>query len=305
MSQSSSIPPGLGTAAAGNAICVLSMAIWAAGFPAAEFLLQSWPPLALAAARFSLATMLLMLVWGVIEGPARVRTAPWLRALRIGGLGFGLGAYLLILGQFYSDPVTAAVLATTMPVMAMGLEALAGSRRFGPQHLAGLAMAVLGGVIVAGASAAPGLFAWKGALCIFGSVLCFAWASRATVADFPGQSALAQTTLTLAGGMVAVVAAFAIGRAFDLAALPLRPFAPDQWMPMATYTFAAMALSQLLWIMGVTRLGIGIAAMHFNLAPFYVMLILAIQGAGWSWSRAVGAALVALGVVLAQRPLRR
>lgn len=35
--------------------------------------------------------------------------------------------------------------------------------------------------------------------------------------------------------------------------------------------------------------------------PFYVMLILVALGGDWSWLRAIGAAVVALGVLLAQR----
>ena len=41
-----------------NALCALSMVIWAAGFPAAEALLTTWPPMALIVARFGLASLM-------------------------------------------------------------------------------------------------------------------------------------------------------------------------------------------------------------------------------------------------------
>ena len=62
-----------------------------------------------------------------------------------------------------------------------------------------------------------------------------------------------------------------------------------------------MGLSQLLWIASVGRLGIGLASFHINVAPFYVMVIMLVLGAAWSWPQAIGAAIVGAGVVLAQR----
>ena len=62
----------------------------------------------------------------------------------------------------------------------------------------------------------------------------------------------------------------------------------------------SLALSQVLWIKSVGRLGIGLAALHINAAPFYVMLILFAFGAPWNWTQALGAAIVGLGVLVAQ-----
>jgi drug/metabolite transporter (DMT)-like permease len=64
-----------------------------------------------------------------------------------------------------------------------------------------------------------------------------------------------------------------------------------------------MALSQVLWIMSVRRLGIGMAALHINAAPFYVMIILFALGGAWVWAQALAALLVALGVLIAQHML--
>ena len=62
-----------------------------------------------------------------------------------------------------------------------------------------------------------------------------------------------------------------------------------------------MALSQFLWIISVGRLGVAVASFHVNLAPFYVMVILVAMGGDWGWAQAIGAAVVAMGVVIAQR----
>ena len=62
-----------------------------------------------------------------------------------------------------------------------------------------------------------------------------------------------------------------------------------------------MALSQAMWIASVGRLGIAVASFHMNLAPFYVMLVMLGMGGGWNWPQALGAVVVGLGVIIAQR----
>jgi len=50
-------------------------------------------------------------------------------------------------------------------------------------------------------------------------------------------------------------------------------------------------------------LGILIASLHMNAVPFYVMLIVVMfLGDPWGWDQAIGAVLVATGVLLAQAP---
>jgi drug/metabolite transporter (DMT)-like permease len=69
----------------------------------------------------------------------------------------------------------------------------------------------------------------------------------------------------------------------------------------------SLAVSQLMWIVAVGHLGIGLASLHINATPFYVMLILFAFGGVWNWMQAFAALLVAIGVLVAQGliPLRR
>jgi drug/metabolite transporter (DMT)-like permease len=55
-----------------------------------------------------------------------------------------------------------------------------------------------------------------------------------------------------------------------------------------------------MWIHGVGQVGIGVASFHLNAAPFYVMMIMLLFGHDWSWQQAIGAGILALGVILAQ-----
>ena len=56
----------------------------------------------------------------------------------------------------------------------------------------------------------------------------------------------------------------------------------------------------MLWIISVSRIGIGAASLHMNAVPFYVMVIFYLTGGAWSQLQLAGAGLVVLGVLIAQ-----
>ena len=69
-----------------------------------------------------------------------------------------------------------------------------------------------------------------------------------------------------------------------------------------------MAISQLLWIISVGRIGIGAASMHMNAVPFYVMLIVFALGGAWNWAQTARgrhrrrwASLIAQGLIRLRR----
>ena len=68
----------------------------------------------------------------------------------------------------------------------------------------------------------------------------------------------------------------------------------------------SLALAQFMWIRGAAGLGILLASLHMNAVPFYVMVIVVLfLGESWNWLQAAGAALVTIGVLLAQSASRQ
>lgn len=290
---------------AANLICMASMMIWAAGLPAADLLIQSVPPLPLTAARMLLAAAVLMPLWWAIDGGRAVAGANWARGITVGGIGFGFGAFLLVVGQARTDAVTVAVISAAMPVIGITLECLLDGRRLHPALVAGLLLSLLGGLFAYGGRMGEIGFG-LGALAAFGSVMCYTWASRQTIIGFPALSPLGRSAITLASAalvttLAAVVQAFTGGPAPDWAVIGAEEIAA-----LALFGIGSLALSQVLWIMSVGQLGIGVASLHSNAAPFYVMLLLFAMGGSWSWAQAFGAAIVGAGVLVAQgRPSRQ
>ena len=292
------VSSGQSAALSGNGLAVASMLTWAAGFPAAEILLQTWPPVALLAARLGLAVLVLIPLWVMIDGPRRVLRARWGHAMIVGGAGLGLGMFLLILAQKLTDPVTVAIIASCAPLMATGLELTAGTRRLKWNFVIGVLVSITGGVIATSAMAPAQL--GLGAGCAVLSVALFCWASQATARDFPDLSQTGRATITFTGGLVMASVLLFAAQWLGMDVLPSAAIDAEQMGMLAIYALISMALSQILFIGSISRLGVALASFHINIAPFYVMVIMVMLGDDWNGTRALGAGIVALAVVVAQ-----
>ena len=282
-----------------NLMCMASMLIWATAFPAVDYLVPVLPPLPLTALRMLIAVGFLIPIWLVWEGPGALRAANWGKGLWVGGIGFAAGAALLVQAQSMTDAVTVAVITATMPVIGIALECVLDGRRLTRALVFGLVLS-LGGGVVAYAARLGGMGLGLGAVLAFLSVVGFSWGSRLTVKGFPGLSAIGQTTVTLVGAAVSTSVLSVLQVA---AGGPAVAWASIGWPEVAAllvYGFGSLAASQLLWIMGVGRLGIGIASMHINAAPFYVMAFMSVLGHPWNGWQAAGALVVGMGVLLSQ-----
>lgn len=282
-----------------NFICMLSMLVWAAGLPAADLLIGKVPPLQLTAARMAMAALVLLPLWLALEGMAPLKSARWGKGIVIGGLSIGLGAFMLVIGQSMTGSVTVAIISASMPLIGIAIEVLLDGRKLTLALILGLILALIGGVMALGSGAAS-LNLGLGALFCFASVLTFTIGSRLTITAFPDLTPMGRTTVTLTGAAIltslAAIIHIAIGADTpDWALVGWREFGA-----LAIFSIGGLAISQVLWIMSVGQLGIGLASLHINATPFYVMLILFAFGAAWSWPQAIAAAVVGLGVMIAQ-----
>ena len=289
---------------AANLICMLSMLIWAAGLPANSYLIPILPPLVLSALRMAVAAAALLPFWLWLEGSQALRGADWVKGVGVGAM-IGMGGLLLILGQARTDAVTVAVISAAMPIIGVTLEVVLDGRKLTVALVLGLILAVVGGVVALGAGIGAVDFG-TGALMILASTICFAIGSRLTVTAFPALTPLGRTAITLVGAAVASLAVAAVAIIFGLSAPPdFALMGGREWAALGIFAVGSLALSQMLWIIAVGQLGIGLAALHINATPFYVMLILLALGGAWNWPQAIGAAIVGLAVLVAQDLLRR
>ena len=283
-----------------NLICMASMLIWAAGLPAADMLIPLLIPEQLNALRMTLAGGFLVILWAALEGFGPLMRTNWLKGIAVGSL-IGLGAWFLIRGQALGGAVTAAVISSTLPVVGITLEVILDGRKITPALIIGLILSLIGGALTLdpGGAAAGGSMVW-GALLCFGSVVAFTIGSRLTVTAFPNETPVGRTAVTLFGAAVAALSVAAIQVATGADMPSFAAWGPKEIGAILLFSVGALGVSQIMWIMSVERLGIGLSALHINAAPFYVMLILFALGGVWSWPQALAAALVGLGVLIAQ-----
>lgn len=283
----------------GNLAAIASTLVWSAGFPAADGLLQTWSPIPLVPARLGMALLFLLPILLVLEGvPRGLR---WGRARWVGGLGLGGAAVLLVLGQAVTDPVTVTVIACASPLLATLVEWTTDRRPLTRSFLWGLLASVAGGVIAPAGGEAWGGNLLLGALLTIGSCIVYSWGTNESVRSLPGQTALARTTVTIGGGFVASLAVALAWGAWSGAGLPEGGVTPTHLGLLALYCIGGMALSQMFFVVALGRIGVALSSFHINIAPFYVMLILLAMGGEWNWTQAIGAGIVVVGVLLAQR----
>ena len=233
-----------------------------------------------------------------MDGRGKLQNVAWARGFVIGFFGFEIGTALLLFAQWYTDPVTVALIATTTPIMATLLEVWQGDRKISIQFLIGLIASVIGGVFAVGDTftldTGIGLF-----MAIFAGAF-FAWASDASVKHLPTLSTLGRTTVTFTGAALFAAVLFIVCWYYDIAALPNTVSLTDLGN-LAIYAIVAMAISQIMFLGAVSKIGIALTSLHVNIAPFYVMMFVVLLGGVWNVQVAFGAAMVAIGVIIAQK----
>ena len=274
--------------------------MWAVGFPAAEILLESWGAISLLFVRILLSVIVLMAYWIIADGWQQVINSPWLRGIKVGGIGFGFGAILLLVGQKMSDPVTPAIAAAMMPIFGVAIEVMFDQRKLTATLIIGMIFALIGGYLATGLNLSQGSFGVGAILCMI-AVSLFAWATRSTTRNFPTLSSIGQTTITLFGGLVFIPVAYMIAQFTGYNETQIGIIDARHLMLLLIFSLISLGVAQLLWIWGAGHLGILLASFHMNAVPFYVMVTLVIvMGQQWQWRQAVGAGLVGIGVLLAQ-----
>ena len=281
----------------GNALAFIAIFLFAAGFPAAEVLLEIWHPITLMFFRLLLAVSTLVIIWILLEGLPSVLKAPWLKGIKIGLLGFGLGTNLLLFAQWFTDPITVALLATLIPVSATILEVWDRRRKLNTKFIFGLLASIIGGFIAVSENISIDL-GW-GVLMALASGFCFMWASDKSVTKLSGLSSIARSSITFTGAAVFTTISFLVLFNLGLIEIPNK-ITTNQLFSLIIYSVISMAISQVFFIASVDKVGIAISSLHLNFSPFYVMIILFILGGAWDLRAAVGASIVAFGVWLAQ-----
>ena len=279
------------------------MIFFAAGFPAAELLLENSGVIALISLRNAVGFAVLLALLRLLQRQTAILSLPWSAGFRFGFVGFGFGSVMLLVAQFMSDATTAALAAAAMPITAIALEVVLDKRLLTRRFLFSVLLVLLGGVLASGVMMQNLSVGVGFAVGLIGSGF-YAWGSRQTVKKLPNLTPLSRTTVTT-GGMVAFCLIFWVAvQLFWQSSATLSITTSQDILLLLIYSVLGLSISQVLWIKSVADIGVGIASYHLNATPFYVMVIIFLFGGGWNWMQTVGVLIVLSGAILAQLPDR-
>jgi drug/metabolite transporter (DMT)-like permease len=242
---------------------------------------------------------LMLLLAATERRPAVAIRAPTGRTLLLGAVGIALGSALLSLGVYLSSGIAAAMVAASSPISAAIVARFVFRMPLVRGILVGTALAVAGGLvsILAGGGTLEGF--GGGEVLVVGANLVWCWFSIAAQRWLQGWSQLRIAALTTAAGALVLAGACVLAAAVGLWRLKLD-------VPLETWLFLLYAgafpigIGNLLWHHGVSRIGIGIAAMYNNLVPVTAVLVSLLAGIAPTAGQLVGGAIIIAGVLYAQ-----
>lgn len=269
---------------------------WGANFNLGKFLATTMHPLAAAAWRFAVASVLMLVYVLATEGidwPGARKNILALSAMAaVGIFGFNVSFFY---GLQTTSAVNGALIMTLNPTITVILAALVMREKITWQQSFGLALSMVGVVVVVTGGSWHALatlrFATGDALILLGN-LCWAAYSVMGKRTVKGMAPLQITLATMVIGAVAIIA---LALLLDTAVWRLPP--PPGLLALGVMTLFGTVLGYLWWNKGIRALGPAKTAVFFDLVPLFTMAIAVALGEKLLLAQCIGAMFVIAGVL--------
>ncbi len=281
-----------------EASLLLTVFFFGTNFTAVKIVVADVPPILFAAARFTVAGLLLWALARLAEPGTRLRRKDILPVLGLGVVGITLTQTVFTVGVGLTTVANTAFVYSTAPVWGMLLGFVLGLER---PHLAGIlgvALSMTGvGFVVGGGLDLAGTSIAGDALILAAAVF---WGSYTVLSlglleRYPPIS-LAAYAMTL-GGLVAFPLSFLDPHTLDLAALDAAT-----WTAAAYSTLFSSAFGFAAWGLGVSRVGANRVLIYQYLVTITgVTAGIIVLGESFGPAQLLGAAIIVAGVHLAKR----
>ncbi len=277
--------------------------IWGFQVSAMKLAVSELDPYLVGMARACLAGLAVLVVVGRTEQSLGLRTRHWPRMLAVGFVGMGLNTVFWQLGLAKSTATNAALISSASPVWALVLAVAFGYERLVRRRVAGMALALLGVVLVIQVDGLK-----LGGETLLGDLLLvgcsFTWACY---------NVLAVPLLRVYSPMKVTAWAMLIGSACLLLFIPLGVRSLDvagvsagAWLGLIYAIAVGASVAHSLWTKAVRTLGPSAALVHSYLMPVVAVAVAALLlGEQLTLAQAVGAVFVLAGVTLANSRRRR
>jgi drug/metabolite transporter (DMT)-like permease len=286
------------------AALVVVMVIWGSSFAVTKASLAQVPPITFAFIRFSLASVILLIMAAVQRRRAGAAAAPapgWRSVALIGLSGVTLYYVTSNLALYYATASQGALVQSAIPAVTALLAAVMLKERLARRQWAGIGLSVLGALlIVAGAvarapAAGQGRNPLLGAALMFGAVLV--WAVYTVLAK-----QLAHTDPYLVTAYSAVLGTILLApiALLELHGQPLPALGLADWLRLLYLGILSSAFGYFLYNWSLAHLSAGQTANFVNLMPIAgVAIAVLFLGESVSLIQLMGGAVVLIGVWLA------
>jgi drug/metabolite transporter (DMT)-like permease len=272
--------------------------LWSGNFTAMRYGIGSFHPLAFSAVRFGLGAVLYALVVWWRERSLRIERGDLGAVLLLAAVGIFANQVAVIYAVQKAGAANVGMLMASAPIIAALLARRLGHERIGARHVAGIAVAATGALLVlyggGGVGGAP-LIGW-----LLGLATAATWAGysvllRPLMARYSAERLSAAVLLTGSAMIIPV----------SLPQLADQDWgAPNAnaWLALAYSLVFSLLVTNVLWFDGIHRVGAARATVFLYLEPFCVALIaMAILGEHVSPAEWAGGVVILAGVLVARR----
>lgn len=285
---------------------IIATFFWGTNFNAGAYIIAHQPPITASIERFSLATLALLLFFG-LRGQLRLSTLKnnWPAYLGLGVLGFTLFNLCTFFGLQSTTPINGALILATTPLWTLVFGVIWENEKLNGSRIAGLLAGFIGVVLVITKGQIQTLLRLEvspgDGIILLGSL---AWALNmvGTRRLVNNATAIETTSYSMLFGTLALLP---LGFIFEN---PLQSLATTNLSVHLAVVYLALCgslLAYLLWFNGLEKIGSVRTAIFFNLAPVFTMLVATLTGTAPNVWQLAGAAWVILGVLLASGVLMR
>jgi drug/metabolite transporter (DMT)-like permease len=283
----------------GNGAAVVVMLVWGTNFPLVEQLLLQWDMFSTTASRQLIGALaLLLLLWVRSRQFPLRRALPWRQLTLLGIFGPAVSSSLTTLAVATSGSIAVAVIYAMGPLVAALVARVLFAIPLQKGTGIGIALACLGGIIIKSAQLGEAeLTGGEGFMLLS---LCFwTWYSVAAQRWLKGFSQLEIVGYTMLPGGILLTVLTVVLWLTGLADIhvPLN----STTVPMALFiAVVPIALGNLMWHTGVSRLGVTLMSIFANFVPVIAILLAMWFGIMPTWHHILGGLVILAGVIYAQ-----
>lgn len=283
----------------GNGAALVLVVAWGMNFPLIEQLLGHWDILSATLSRQVIgAGLLVMLLWARTRRFPIHRALPWRRMVILGFAGPFCASLLTTLAVFSAGSVAVAIVYAMAPLVAAVVARVFFAIPPARSIIVGIALAVTGGLVVKGHEFSNASVT-GGEGFMFLALVTWTWHSIAAQRWLKGFSQTEIAAYTILPGSLLLTAAVCIAWASGLATLHA-PLTGTTILLAVAIGVVPIALGNLMWHVGVNRLGVTPMALWGNLVPVAAIGLAAWFGAVPQPAQIVGGLIILAGVVYAQ-----